>query len=100
MNIKIIQLGLVVFIAIAGLSACTKNGDNPDEAPFVLFKKKYYNEASYCEVDQECQLYDCSKCSNIYYLDKIYEGNKTCDKDNNTVIGCECVDNTCKRVRK
>ena len=82
------------------LSACSKGEAQEGDAPFVLLKKRYYNEPAHCSVTAECELYDCSKCSNIYYLDKVYEGAKTCDKTNNSIIGCECVDNICKRVRK
>ncbi|MCK4540293.1 hypothetical protein KAU09_04025 [Candidatus Parcubacteria bacterium] len=58
--------------------------------------EKYYENSVYCQIDNDCQLYDCANCGNSCWIEKNIKDDLICEKQSR-VISCKCVENVCKR---
>ena len=59
--------------------------------------RQYTVDSTYCESDGDCRLYDCTNCGNSIWIDKNSASTDSCSKKVPGLVGCECVDHTCKR---
>lgn len=60
--------------------------------------RRHRKEASFCQADDECMLYNCTNCGNKFWVNK--NDDTHCDKKSSIIIGCSCVEGKCKRVIK
>jgi hypothetical protein len=67
---------------------------------YTPIQKKELANSTYCAVNSDCALYDCSNCGNRLWLETNNIKIDDCNKKVNNLIGCGCVGNVCKRIYK
>jgi hypothetical protein len=60
--------------------------------------KSHRDDALFCYSDDECELYNCTNCGNMYWLKS--QDNKICDKILSLIVGCRCEEGKCVRIVK
>lgn len=64
-----------------------------------ITKREFFNDSVYCEKNEDCGLYECTNCGNVLWIEDSEKAAGKCNKKT-SIIGCECENNACKRVRK
>ncbi len=85
-NIQLILLAIIlVILALAILLIIPR------------FKNNYTADPAYCEADSDCVLYQCTNCGNQTWIEKNKIPSVECTNRVPGLVGCNCIDNKCKR---
>ncbi len=58
---------------------------------------KYLVKSNFCLNDNDCLLYECSKCGNKAWIEENINGNIDCHQQISGLVGCACRQGVCMR---
>lgn len=87
------------FLFLAALSLVLSACSVTKLASKKIKYKNYYEDSLYCKSDSDCQLYNCSSCGNVYWVEENFGNKEECTKAIPGLKGCKCEEAVCKRDR-